>query len=164
MLEKGLMLLFVTIVIVFLYRYFKSLKLEPPKKEQCRIKLSKPKFKKTEDKKFACFNMFVNTNHTFFIDFPILFRFYSISRFKSRIKITYSTYGSEPEEIINKQIVYETTSKEHKYYITDIIVGKITFEIEVSSDYGNPIIEFEILKNSLCEIDKDSKLKIKFLK
>jgi len=162
MLENGILFGIVLTIILFLFRYLKSIKLEK-KKEKCKFKIADLKFKTIGNKKIANFSVVVVNKHTFFIDFPVSFRFYSDYRFKAKIKIHYkSRKDDEPEEILNKTIVFETKSKEHQYYINDIIIGRINIEIEVRPEYGMPIIEFEILKNPLCDITSDHKLEIKF--
>jgi len=159
--------LFITglIVIFFLYRYLKSIKILN-KSIQCNFRISKVKYYQSVDnRKFAKFSVHIKKMNTFFVDFPISFKFYSDQRFNSRIKISYSTLNDEDsEEILNKIIQFETKTKEYKYYINDIIVGKIDIEIELLIDYGDPIIEFEILKNNLCILNKEYKKIIKFPK
>jgi len=161
----SLILFFVGLFIIFLMiRYLNKIKLIPIKPVQCNFKISKIKYyKSVHNRKFANFSVNIRKMNTFFVDFPISFRFYSNSRFNSKIRISYSTLNSEyPEEILNKNIQFETKTKEYIYYINDIIIGKINFEIEVLIDYGDPIIEFEILQNDLCTIMKEYKTTIKF--
>ena len=168
MLVNSLIFLGVLIIIFVLSGVYKSLKIKEEKKrekEKCNFRISKPNFKNGDHKKYAFFTVFVDNNHTFFIDFPVAFRFYSDTRFKSRVKIRYSTPNTQRvEELINKEVIFETKTKESKRYINDIIVGKLEFEIELDVDYGHPIIEFEIMKNPLCALRKEHKLTIKFPK
>jgi len=168
MLVNSLIFLGVLITIFVLYKVYRSLKINENKikeKEKCRFRISKPSFKNGSLKKYAHFTVFVDNKHTFFVDFPVVFRFYSDTRFKSKVKIKYSTPNNERvEEIINKEVVFETKTKESKRYINDIIVGKLEFEIELDVDYGHPIIDFEIMKNPLCELREEHKLTIKFPK
>ena len=158
----------VLIIILFLSLFLRSLKFEKDKKdkkEKCKYKICDLKFKTTDTKKIAIFNVTSIDKNTFFIDFPVYFKFYSDYRFKAKVKIHYTTPGdNDKEEILNKIIKFESKSKEHKYYINDIIMGKITIEIEVKPEYGYPIIEFGILENPLCEITSDHKLEIIFPK
>ncbi len=58
--------------------------------------------------------------------------------------------------------MFEQDTKEHVYYITDVILGSIDFEIEMDIDYGQPIVSFEILENSLCRLTEEYHLEIKF--
>lgn len=153
------------ITVFILYRVYKSLKIvENKEKEKCKFKISKPKFRNGGPKKYASFTVFVDKKHTFFVDFPVLFRFYSDTKFKSKVKIKYSTRNQLAEEIVNKEIIFETDAKESTRYINDIIIGKLEFEIELDVDYGHPIIDFELLANSLSELDKSHTCVIKFPK
>ena len=162
MLLNALLFIGITFINIILYLLLKSLR-DDNKKDKCKFKITRPKYKSKGNKKYAKFDVVVLNNHTFFVDFPISFKFYSDNRFKSKIKIRYSTMSdSEPEEIINKNIIFETKTKEHTYYITDIIIGKIEIQIELLIDYGNPIIEFEILENQLCDLSKEYKLELIF--
>jgi hypothetical protein len=105
--------------------------------------------------------LFNDTKH----DFPIAFRFYSDEKFKSKIKITYKVSSDDEIEIIFDKIVeFEDNTKEHIYYINDVIVGSIDIEIYTDSIYGKPTINFEILQNNLCHMTKEYKLEIKFPK
>jgi hypothetical protein len=130
----------------------------------CDFEITKPKFRKEGKKEFATFSVLVDDNHRFFIDFPILFKFYSNSKFKSKIKISYCTPDSENnEEIYNKDVFFDGSQvKEYTYYISDIIIGNITIEIETEVDYGTPMISFEILTNNTCKLKKEYRLEIKF--
>ena len=168
MLVNFLIFLGVLISIFVLHKVYKSLKINEDKNkevEKCRFRISKPSFKNGGLKKSAHFTVFVANKHTFFVDFPIVFRFYSDTRFKSKVKIRYSTPNNQRvEEIINKEVIFETKTKESRRYINDIIVGKLEFEIELDVDYGYPIIDFEIMENPLCMLRKEHKLTIKFPK
>ena len=168
MLMNFLIFLGVLISIFVLYRVYKSLKINEDKiqeVERCKFRISKPSFKNGGLKKSAHFTVYVDNKHTFFVDFPVVFRFYSDTRFKSKVKIKYSTPNNQRvEEIINKEVIFETKTKESKRYINDIIVGKLKFEIELDVDYGYPIIDFEIMENPLCALRKEHKLIIKFPK
>ena len=152
-------------IVIILFRYIKILK-NKNKLFNCRFKISKVKyFQSVHNRKFANFSVHIKKGNSFFVDFPISFKFYSDHRFKSMIRISYSTTKNvDLEEIFNKSVEFETKTKEHVYYINDIIVGKIDIEIELLLDYGYPIIEFEILKNDLCLMTKEYKKIIKFPK
>jgi hypothetical protein len=166
MLVNFLIFVSVLLLIFVLLRVYKSLKIvEHKEKEKCKFRISKPRFSNGGPKKFANFTVYVDNKHTFFVDFPISFRFYSNTRFKSKVKISYETPSSgKNEELVNKTVTFETKEQESKRFITDIIVGKIDFEIELDVDYGHPRIDFEILENPLCDLRKEHKLTIKFPK
>jgi len=138
----------------------------PNKLPPCNFKITKPVYScqsYQKIKKRAKFSVIVTKNHRYFIDFPVMFRFYSNAAFRSKIKITYLIPGeSIPEEIINQIVVFENKTKEHLYYITDIIVGRIDIEIETTSEFGSPIIEFEVMKNDMCRMLKECKIEINF--
>jgi len=161
-------LFFSGLIIAFLlYLYLRSIKNSDEKLIECDFRISKVKyFSSVNNRKFANFSVYVkNVYSAFFVDFPISFKFYSDQRFNSIIRISYSTLnGKHPEEILNKTVKFETKTKEYEYYINDIIIGKIDFEIEVLIDYGDPIIEFEILQNELCTLMKKYKIVINFPK
>jgi hypothetical protein len=163
MLIELLILLSGMIVMLLLLRFYRSLKVKTIGKPICDFKFSSIKYKKRGEKQYALFDVHVPDRHTFFVDFPVLFRFYSDHRFKSKIKINYksSTKGKR-EEIVNKTIIFETKTQESIHYINDIIVGEIFFEIETNIDYGSPMLEFSILENSLCKLGKEYKIEIIF--
>ena len=151
------------VIMFLLLRFYKSLFKKEEEKPACNFKFSKIKFEERGEKQIAKFNISVSEKHTFFVDFPILFRFYSDNRFKGRVKISYRAAAvAQKEEIINKTIVLETKTEECIHYLDDIIVGKIYFEIELTSEYGKPIIEFEVLENKNCRLENEIKLVIKF--
>jgi hypothetical protein len=155
----------VLLIIIFLYRFYKSLELKN-KIKICDFKLSKTKFREEGDKRFAKFSVSLKDKNQFFIDFPVSFRFYSDTRFKTKIRITYEAVksGREPEEIINKCITFETKSLECIHRINDIIIGQIDIEIVLKPYYGDPVIEFEILENNLCKLQNHFKKIIEFPK
>lgn len=160
------LLIFLGLLTLLIILLFASKKLNSSISNDCDFKLSKTKFRREEEKQFAKFFIKLNNKTKFFIDFPVSFRFYSNSRFKSKIYIKYKTLktGRESEEIINKIIEFEEKTVEHIYKITDIIVGEIEIDIELKTFYGDPIIEFEILQNDLCDLKKSFKKIIKFHK
>jgi len=131
--------------------------------KNCGFKISKPKIKKCDGKKIAYFSVYVKDYHKFFIEFPVLFKFYSDYRFKSTIKIGYSIPGDKDvEQIFKEDIEFIGKTKEYVYYLTDIILGKLDIEIEAETEYGSPIISFEILENKVCKLKKEYILEIKF--
>lgn len=133
----------------------------------CKFKILSPKYSVNKNKniKKANFNIIVEKKHRYFINFPLLFKFYSHKKFKTYVKITYTTPGEDEKQILFDRIVeYTSKTKEHIVYITDIIMGKISIEISIETSYGNPIIDFEIMENNTCELTKEHKLELKFPK
>ena len=157
------LLVIVSLTLIFILS--KQFKLEPEidLKPECKFRITNPKFEICGNKKYARYSVYVDNVDKFFLDFPVLFKFYSDYKFKSKIKITYTTPGDDGQEIIyDKLLVFEEDTKEHVYYITDVILGSIDFEIELEVDYGQPIISFEILENSLCRLTEEYYIEIKF--
>ena len=131
----------------------------------CRFKLLPPKYAVDGSRKYATFNIIVEKKHRYFINFPLLFKFYSDDKFKIDIKVYYSVPENRNDErnvILDKQIEFISKTKEYIVYITDIIVGKILIEVELEVLKGSPIIGFEIMENSTCTLMKEHKLEIKF--
>lgn len=162
LLTKFLLFVAGLILILILSKQFKP---EPDidLKPECKFRISPVKFEINGNKKFARYKVYVDNIDKFFLDFPVLFKFYSDYKFKTKIRISYKTPGDEVEEIIyDRLLVFEEDTKEHIYYITDVILGSIDFEIELEVDYGQPIISFEILENSLCRLTEEYYIEIKF--
>jgi len=130
-------------------------------KNPCRFKILPPKFVINGKDKHAYFNIIVEKKHRYFINFPLLFKFYSNQNFKTSVKISY-TSDDESQILLNKVIEFSSKVNEHIVYITDVIMGRITIEIDLLVDYGNPIIGFEIMQNSTCDLTKEHKLELKF--
>jgi hypothetical protein len=128
----------------------------------CKFKILPPKFKIDGNSKKVVFDIIVKKRHKYFINFPLLFKFYSDSKFLSSVVIFYLTPEEEKQKILDKKIEFNTKVKEHTLYITDVILGSITIQIELEVDYGNPSIEFRILENSTCKLSKEHKLDIIF--
>ena len=128
----------------------------------CRFKILPPKFNKIKNKEFACFNIIVEKQHRYFINFPLLFKFYSDSEFKTKVKILYTTPGEEEQLLLDKVVHFSDKTKEFITYITDVIMGKITIQLELDSEYGKPIVGFEILENATCELMKEHKIELIF--
>jgi hypothetical protein len=150
------------IIMVALLKFYVRLKC-CDKKNINNFKFSKVIYDEILNKKIAKFTLSTPKKHTFFIDFPILFKFFSDNRFKGRIKINYrSSTLDKKEEIINKIIILESKTEECIHYLNDIIIGKIYFEIELFTEYGEPIIEIQVLENTLCKLNKEIKIIIKF--
>jgi len=131
-------------------------------KNPCRFKILKPKYIINGNKKIVIFDIIVKRKHRYFINFPLLFKFYSNQNFKTFVKISYSTPDEEKQVLLETTIEFNSKMKEHIFYITDIIVGKITIEIMLEIEYGNPIIGFEIMKNNTCELIKEHKIELTF--
>lgn len=128
----------------------------------CRFKILPPKYRIEEDKKYASFNIIVEKKHRYFINFPLVFKFYSEAKFKSIIKVYYSTPDEKRQILFDREIEFFAKTKEYILYITDVIMGKIYIEVELEVDHGNPIIGFEIMQNSTCTLMKEQKLELKF--
>jgi len=140
---------------LLLFLYYKKLLRESKKdfKKKCKFKITNPKYRKDGNKKYAYFSVVVSGGSTaFFSDFPLIFIFYSDTRFKSRIKINYSTRDcTENEEILNKTVVFERHAEEFVCPINDIIPDQIHIQIEIDPEYGYPNAIFSIRQNPLCE-------------
>jgi len=134
-------------------------------KKFCKFKILSPKYHIKENLKKVCFNILVDKKHRYFINFPLLFKFYSNEQFRAFVKISYSISADEGEQILlNKIIEFKNNTEEYIVYITDIIRGKINIEILLDVEYGNPIIGFEILENNTCELIKEHKIELIFPK
>lgn len=129
----------------------------------CHFKITNPLYLFDYPIRIAKFSIIGKDRKTFFKDFPIGFKFYSESKFKSYIKISYMIEDDNESEIIfEKEVEFEDNIKEHNYYINNIIISKIDIEIYTKCSYGKPIIEFEILQGSSCHLDKEHKIIIDF--
>lgn len=131
-------------------------------KNPCRFKILPPKYTSEGDKKYVSFSIVVEKRHRYFINFPLLFKFYSDSKFRSLVKIFYSTEEADRQLLLNKEVEFISKIKEYTVYITDVIMGKIVIEVELEIDHGSPVIDFEILENSTCTLMKEHKIKIEF--
>jgi len=129
----------------------------------CRFKILEPQYSSDGNKKKASFMILVEKKHRYFINFPLSFKFYSDSEFKSMVRIFYSVPNYPRQKLLEKYIEFITKTKEHIVYLTDVVVGKVIIDIEIEIETGNPIIEFQILENSTCDLTKEQKLEIKFL-
>lgn len=134
------------------------------KRNPCKFKILSPKYFISEDNKGASFDVIVEKVHRYFINFPLSFKFYSDQKFETKVKITYSTPGEDPQLLLDKTIEFTTKTKEHVVYITDVILGKLTIEVLLNIMYGEPIIGFEILANNICDMTKEQKLELRFPK
>jgi len=131
-------------------------------KNPCRFKILPPKYKINGNKKYACFSIIVEKRHRYFINFPLLFKFYSDSKFRTMVKVFYSIPGEDRQMILDKEIEFISKTKEHIVYISDVIMGKILIDIELEIDSGSPIIGFEIMQNNTCTLMREHKLELKF--
>jgi hypothetical protein len=132
-------------------------------KNPCGFKILQPKFFNEGNNKKVSFQIIVEKRHKYFINFPLLFRFYSENKFKIDAKIYYVTPGEARQLILDKQIEYSSKTREYIVYITDVIVGKIMLEVELDINSGvSPTILFEIMENSTCKLVKEHKLEIVF--
>lgn len=156
-----LMVILSMILVISMYEYpFGDYSL---KYNLCKFKILSPKFKAKENKKVASFDIIIEKCLRYFIHFPLSFKFYSKKDFKSRVKIYYSTpHEKYSELLLDKVINFSSIPKDFVLYITQVILGKITVEIEIDTNVEKPIIEFQILENSICNLSKEQKLKIKF--
>jgi len=161
----------VYVVVFILLITLKKMKVQCPPEEKpkksCKFKITTPRFKKIGKKKYAFFSVIlVGENTAFFEDFPIAFRFYSDTRFKTKVNISYTTQDT-PEPVIilnNKIVVFERNAQEFLCPITDIIPDEIHIELEVEPEYGYPNCTFEIRKNKLCDLTTDLTKEIIFPK
>lgn len=128
----------------------------------CRFKVLKPQYSSDGNNKKASFTILVERKHRYFINFPLSFKFYSDHEFKSMIRIFYSVPNYPRQKLLEKYVEYVSKTKEHIVYLTDVVVGKVVIEIEIEIEMGNPVIEFQILENSTCDLIKEHKLEIKF--
>jgi len=151
-----MVLLCVLLIISILRRPFDS------SRNPCKFKILPPRYSTEDGKKIATFGIIVEKRHRYFINFPLLFKFYSDSHFKSMVKITYSTPDEEKQLVLDKYIEFTSKIKDYIVYITDVIMGKIIIEIVLDVDQGDPIVGFEILENSTCELTKEQKIELRF--
>jgi len=153
----ALIILCVLLLISIIRKPFESRVQNP-----CRFKILAPKYTITDNKKHACFSIIVEKQHKYFINFPLLFRFYSDSKFKTDVKIFYSTPGEKRQMVLDNQVEYLSKTKEFTVYVTEVIVGRLLIEVELEVDHGIPIIGFEIMQNSTCRLTKEHRIELKF--
>lgn len=130
--------------------------------DYCGFKILSPRYSTDGIKKYAHISIVVEKKYKYFINFPLLFRFYSDYKFKTNAKIYYSTQGMEKQLIMNKTIEYSSKTNEHILYITNVILEKLLIEIELEIDNGSPIISFEIMQNNLFPLNNELKLELNF--
>jgi hypothetical protein len=156
----GVMLILCFLIILSLFKNPEESDIKNP----CRFKILSPKYSVIDGKKVASFNIIVEKTHRYFINFPLLFRFYGDKKYRINVKAFYSLPGSKEDKklILDKEIEFIEKTREFTVYITDIIMGKLSMEIEIEINYGIPIIGFEILENSTCKLVKEHKIEIRF--
>ncbi len=163
MLLNLVLLLIVIVAIILLFQQLKKGDVVKDILPKCKFTITNPKFQVEDTIRIAKYSVITKNDDRYFRDFPIGFKFYSDQKFKSKIKITYNISGDDEIEVIyDKVLEFEDNTREHIYYINDVIVGAIDIEIYTDSQYGKPTIMFEILQNNLCHITKDYKLEINF--
>ena len=162
MLQNLLLVIMVLLCIILIISILKK-PFEGHLRNPCKFKIQPPKYLKEGNKKIAKFNIIVEKKHRYFINFPLLFKFYSIEQFKTNVDISYIIPGEEDFiPVLNKFIEFTSEIKEHIVYITDVVLGKLTIQIILEIEEGNPIIGFEILKNNTCDLMKEYKLELIF--
>lgn len=159
---QNLLLVFMVVLCVLLIISVIRKPFDTRFKNPCRFKILSPKYFIDGEKKKAVFNIIVEKKHRYFINFPLLFRFYSAGKFKTQVNIAYTVPEEQSQVLLNKNIEFTTKVREHTVYITDVIMGRITIEITLEIEYGNPIIGFEIMENNTCELLKEHKLELIF--
>lgn len=128
----------------------------------CGFKIMSPKYFIDNNKQKAVFSIIVEKRHRYFLNFPLLFKFYSKDNFKSHVRISYKVPNEHYKILLNRPIIFNGETKEHLVHITDVIVGKIIIEISLTIDIGNPIISMELLQNSTCDLNKEYKIELNF--
>lgn len=163
MIQSIILAVLVIMCLLLLVSLFKQ-PFESTSNNYCRFKIQSPVYSISDGKKKVSFVIIVQKKHRYFINFPISFKFRSNTEFKSMVRIFYSVPGSPKQKILERYIEFLDKMKEHIVYITDIIEGRFTIDIEIDSDKDDPIIDFQILGNSTCELSKETKLHIRFPK
>jgi hypothetical protein len=163
MIQSLLLAILIILCILLIISIFRK-PFDEIQKNPCRFKIMLPKYSISDDKskRQVSFNIVVEKRHRYFINFPLLFKFYSNKEFKTFVKIHYTVPGDKKQKLLEKDIDFTTKTKEHIVYITDVIMGKILIEIDLEVDMGNPIIEFEIMENSTCDLTKEHRLELKW--
>jgi len=153
------------IVAIFLLLFIQKL-YDKSDVNKCRFKITAPRYKKVKNKRTARFSISIIGDKTaFFTDFPLVFRFFSDTRFKTRVKVKYSNGTcKEWEEILNRIVIFEQSGKEFICPITDIIPDEIHIELEIDPIYGYPNATFEIRANDLCDMSSELTKEINFPK
>ena len=163
MIQAWLLIILIVLCILLIISIFKK-PFEEDYRNPCRFKITPPKYTFDGDKKQAEFTILVEKEHRYFINFPILFRFYSEGEFRSLVKIYYTIPGDQKQKLLERDIEFKSKTKEHIVYITDVILGKIIIELDLYVINGDPIIGFEIMTNTTCDMVEETKLEIIFPK
>ena len=161
MIQSFILVTLVILCILLLVSIFKK-PFDYTPQNPCRFKILEPQYTIDGLKKKATFMILVEKRHRYFINFPLSFKFYSDSEFKSMVRIFYSVPNYPRQKLLEKYIEYISKTKEHIVYLTDVVVGKVVLDIEIEIETGSPTIEFQILENSTCDLKKEQKLIIKF--
>jgi len=164
MLLNSILLFIIVVIIVSLIKYLRRTERELNYfMPICRFNISKPEFDINQNTRTVKFKVYTKNENRYFRDFPLEFKFYSDSAFRSKIKIEYSSSEDDETELIYDRIVeFENNKKQHIYYINDVIIGSIDIEIETYSFYGKPTILFEILQSNMCHMNRPHSLEIVF--
>jgi len=164
MLLNFILLIIVIATIILLFRELKKPSIDNYIMPECNFVITRPRYKIENDTiRIAKFSVLSKNKNRYFRDFPIGFRFYSDEKFRSKIRISYNVSEDDDIEIIYDRVVeFEEGVKEHIYYINDVIMGSIDIEIYTDTYYGKPSIDFEILQNNMCHLNKVYKIEIKF--
>ena len=166
MLLNFILLLIVIIAIILLIKQLRKPNVYARILPICNFVITKPCFDIKNNIRIVTYSIITKGKiDRYFRDFPMSFRFYSTEKFRSKIKITYISPGDDEKELIyDKLIEFEDNTKEHIYYLSDVIVGSIDIEIYTNSIYGKPTILFELLQGNMCHMIKEHKLEIVFPK
>ena len=159
---QSLLLIALVIFCILLGIFLVRKPLDSKVKNSCRFKILPPKYTIKGNKKYAYFSIVVEKRHRFFINFPLLFKFYSNSKFRAMVKVFYSIPGEDKQMILDREIEFISKTKEHIVYISDVIMGKIFIEVELEVEEGSPIVGFEIMENKTCILMKEHKLELRF--
>ncbi len=163
MLVNFIVLLVVITLLIIIICIQNNLNSSPEQTNICSFKLSRTKIRKKGMWRVATFRVKSKNQHLFFVNFPLSFKFYSDNKFKTKIKVKYKTSrDGKLEEIIRKTINFESKSIIYQKNINDIIIGDIYIEIYSQSLSGRSTLEFNILKNRSCILDREYKKIIKF--
>jgi len=163
MLVNFILCVIALVIIIILLKKLKAPNIDKIVLPDCKFVVTKPIFKIDLPIRIVNYRVLTKTKHRYFRDFPLGFKFFSDTPFRSKIKITYTVLGDDDIEIIYDKVVeFEDYVKEHIYYINDVIMGSIDIEIYTESDYGKPTIDFEILQNNMCHMSKEHKYTIEF--
>jgi hypothetical protein len=128
----------------------------------CIFKIQHPRIKKKGNKRIVSIEIEVSKQYRYFINFPILFRFFSNKPDTlTHISIYYIIPESNKKELLyKKQLCLSEEVIEFQAHITDIIIEKIVIEMDIDLIKGNPLISFELLESDSCK-EENHKVEIK---